>query len=174
MKLREIILKVLVDTGSSRSIISTKQATKHAMNRQEIVMNGEVAATEGTQRITLDIDKMIIRLNCFVSKVLGNCDILLCMDGIRLLGVVVRGNDVQFLGRNVHKVGDDNFAAVGRSCSNLLVNDDQDLHAEFVDGRWVTSWKWNEGEPVLKNNAPLYRNPYDAQHARIEVDMWIK
>lgn len=136
-----------------------------------VMMNGEIARSEGMQVVHLIVDGKEISLSCIVSKLLRGCDILIGMDAIEQLGgVVIKNGAVQFLhGNHVAGVSLD----MPRDPDLTIV--DKDFHAEFREGRWVVSWEWNEDEPTLQNVVPQYRIPAAAKEMfEKEVEDWIE
>lgn len=138
-----------------------------------VMMNGEVARSEGMQVVDLLVDGRKISLRCIVSKLLHGCDILIGMDAIEQLGgVAVKDGCVQFLNGSHVAPGISLAACPIDSCLTIV---DQDFRAEFRDGRWIVCWEWNEEEPILQNEVAQYRIPDIAKEKfEREVGEWIE
>lgn len=173
VKIQDKELRALVDSGCSKSVISEKLDFLHRRVNSDdkiVMMNGDVVNCFGSQLVTMSVEGTEIMLDCLVSKVLPDCDMLLGMDGISMLGgAFIDMSGVRFNGRS------GTSGRVVAAAAPVLTIEDKDFRAEFEGGQWIVSWKWCESEPMLRNTVAQYNVAPQAKEAfEAEVDDWIE
>ena len=163
-------VSALIDTGCTRSVVSTAVAgCEGKPEKNEVtMMNGDVVTCERSFVCVVKVDDRVIRLNCLVSDIVHGFDMLLGMDAISILGgvtVTAGGRVVEF----------PQVTAVASVPEVKVV--DTDFEAVFAGGSWTVKWKWcNDGQsPELKNHVSQYAMSSDVESAfSKEVDRWIE
>ena len=164
----------LLDTGCSRSIISSKLIAgtgELAPCKQRIVMmNGEMVETEFSYSCMLVVGGHVVEVDCLVSDIVRGFGILVGMDAVaKLDGVSVSGD-----GRRV-VFGKCGLSSVAVAQESLCLSD-KDFEAVFVDGAWKVSWRWADGGevPRLSNWVSQYRmDPGIEEAFSEEIESWI-
>ena len=173
------IVTALVDTGCTRSIISSELVRADNLRRGSeriVTMNGSIVVCESFADVRMQLNDVFWQQSCLTYSTLPGFEMLLGMDVVnRMGGVKIANGDVCFPFSN----------AVSCAAVDLRI-DDPDFSAFFEDGKWVIRWKWDSkancsatsddvAVPTLRNQIPQYppseaaREPFEQ-----EVETWIE
>ena len=190
-------IKALVDTGCSRSIVSTAvvaSSKKVVVNQHVMMMNGQSNVCKEAIVGNLCVDNVNVVVNCLVADLLPGYDMMLGMDVINLLGgvQVTQGGNVVVFGRHPNnactdKMGEvsshqklyDNAIVASYSAESVAAVQivDKDFSARFEDGRWIVSWEWLEKEQLPTLTSRIGEYAIDStvrQQFDNEVEKWIQ
>lgn len=178
-------VRVLVDTGCEQSVlleVLARKLGKPPCGPSQLVamLNGNTSLCRGESSvmITLDNEESIV-LNCLVApKLVGDCSLILGMDGIKMLGGVTVDRTSHVVFGNVAVAA---CSAVVESVDAKKLREepleinDSDFYAMFDGERWTVQWKWKDGEPKLKNRCAEYavKEEHRVEYEE-EIQQWIK
>ena len=190
----------LVDTGCSRTIVSSKIVAVIGSSNKTVRADKEVMMMDGSLTtctkvidVVMTIDGITVKLSSLVMDILPTYDVLLGIDAITMLGgVSINRNGQTMFGElnfsyapvSNSKV-DNRKEVTNTSCCvqekgnthstpDITINDD-DFAIKFREGIWKVEWKWERGEePSLCSSPPNYKIPdeYRIQFEK-EIDTWI-
>jgi len=169
VKVNSVNVKALIDSGCSRSIVSSSLVSRLGVDtvscsERITLMDGSNSESKKHCTVLVNFLGKVLGLDCLVSNLLFDFEILLGMDAICSSG-----------GISINKNG---YVSLEQCCtaSSSLFIDDPDFTADFVDGHWLAKWKWRDGvEPRLKNSVAQYKvgSQYLGRY-EAEVEEWIK
>lgn len=176
-------LKAMIDSGCSRSIISTEvpvdSKQRYTVNENVVTMNGTLVECQDACTVHVIFENRKVLLNCIISKIVPGYDILLGMDFIDAVGgVMIIEGEARF--PNMNKICSKELelalSAIEKDKTDLpsVKIDDVDFTAVFQDGKWVVKWK-HTNDPRLSNKRCHYKIPNEAKEKYCEeVNEWIK
>ena len=169
-------LRALVDTGCTRSIVSERiplRSPCRITQEQIRMMDGSMASSSKSAIVRMTIEGQEVVLDCIITKILPQFDMLLGLDGIaKLGGVSVDANSRVIFPSQ--KGGGENVAVA--TCNDKEEIKDVDFSAWFNGHFWTVKWKWNcNGEiPCIENRVSQYKVPAEAaEEFDKEVKEWI-
>lgn len=181
VKLNNLRCTALIDSGCSRTIVSSKIVKKfESVSESVVMMDGTETKCCKIGEVNFSIQDVEFSVNCFVLDILPGYDVLIGMDIISYLGgVYICKEGVNFLTDGMSSAvlkQDKVVCAVGGDvCRNLKIVD-QDFSVDFDGESWNAKWKWKEGglEPNLTNKVSNYRIPEDIKDKfDTEIEEWI-
>ena len=143
-------------------------------------MNGQSVECLRRCNCKICFDAITLELDCVISELIPEFDLILGMDAIRSLGGFTLLKDGRPIFPNISSSskGSTTFSTVcAGKCENAqnLHIEDQDFSAEFDGHRWIVSWKWSHSAPRLCNRVAQYSiPPHIAEKYHDEVDEWIR
>ena len=181
------LTKALVDTGCSKTIVTSRLAGFGGSRSSVIAVDGSRVQCLGQATVSLVVVGEILRVSCIVAKrLLDEVDVILGMDVIeRLGGVTVRGGKVRFFcGAGKDDLELEEAAAPALQSDSVEVKeapvieiDDKDFMARFDGKKWTVKWVWKDGAPALRNRVSCYdsaRRPEIQESFDGEVTRWIE
>lgn len=171
-------LIALLDTGCSKSIVAGKLVSPEEVRPfhcRVVMMDGKDTVCSTACTLSMEVEGVVLKVDCVVGEILPPYDMLLGMDFVKLMGgVFVDGSgNIEFgtRGNNSRLV----VACAEEGEIQEVINDD-DFSAVFKHGKWVVEWKWNGNTgPVLRNLVGQYKVAREAEGAfHEEVEEWIR
>ena len=193
----------LVDTGSERTLVSPRVVEGYKLRPGKAVLtaDGKASHVKGQCRVYIGLQGHCFGVTAQVMSELSNLgvDCLLGGDAIDHMGgvTVKRGSDSKYLvrwgkpypkdccgapqsegGRAIAITGvskvDQKWS--GSDHRSLRV-EDPDFTAEFIDGRWIVSWRWSGKSPDgLQTRLSEYKcaqAPHVRERYCAELESWI-
>ena len=171
--------KALVDSGSTRSIISAKLVSNVNDSDTEIMaVNGKAISCEGTALVRLQISEWCIEHEFLVMKeLIPGIPVILGLDVIdRFGGVSIGAGTVKFKKeKNDQQFEEVAMASCSSSKKEPIEINDPDFTGKFEGGKWTVAWRWKGDPPKLINRKANYGIPDTLSKAfDDEIQTWIK
>ena len=172
------VVKALVDTGCTTTMVRAHLVRMYERNEQEMYMvafDGRQVKCHGTCCIRLQVAENPVEVHAVVvDKVVEGIDVVMGMDVIdQLGGVTVCKRTVRF-GEGVCLAASKPMSARNSTC----VIDDKDFRATFDGTHWTAEWRWKgNSPPTLRNKVSCYDKQLEGEKREKfdrEVDRWIE
>ena len=172
-KVSGIEARALIDSGSSRTVVSnslfSKLNTPLLLKSTDVmVVSGAVSTSKGEVHMFLKVNGMRpISLNCLVlDPMINGVDLILRMDCINHLGGGTLTND---------KITFGNERLPVCALKDPTILDEEDFCANFDGEKWTVKWKWISKPPQEKRFVPNYKVKCEIEaQFNDKVEEWIE
>ena len=181
MNVQELGVVALVDTGSTKTIITTNLCRRLKLQMKlssctiSTLSGGKASSTLQTE-VPINTVAGVLQINCIViDLILDGVDFLIGIDAINLLeGVHVCNGKVTF-GRSLADVPREvGLMCEVSDCAALRI-DEEDFEAYFSQGKWTAKWKWKVDPPTNFKYIPNYEvKPHIKDQFNEKVNEWIQ
>lgn len=170
-------VKALVDSGCSKSIVSSNFGDKCRGNCNVVAFDGSVVKCKGESNVTITVNNMTLNVDMVVTdKIIPGIEVILGLDVIyQLGGVRIQPGLVTFDGYpNMLKK---TAAVCSQTVTKEIKIEDKDFSAVFNGEFWTVKYFWKDKAPVLINKVDCYHNIKDKEvkmKFESEIEKWIE